>query len=82
MAVVAAGEGGFTHVNVDRHAVALEAVHRGRHHDERLLTDKVADAPLLLVVLGAAVRRQLELEGAGGAGEQQQAAEPLQRGGA
>lgn len=66
-----------TYVNVDQHAIALVAANLGRHHDEGIGADKVADAALLLEALGAAVRSQLQLEGAGGTDEEQQGAEPL-----
>ncbi len=68
-----------TYVNVDNHAIALEASNRRLDHNQRVAVDKVADAALLLVVLAAAVRRKLEPKCAGGAREQQEAAEPLQR---
>lgn len=65
-----------TYMNVDQHAVSLETVHRRRHNDQRVAAHKVADASLLLEALAAGVGEQVELEGVGGADEQQQAAEP------
>lgn len=68
-----------THMNVDDHAVALEAADDGLDGNHGVAGDKVADAALLAVALAARVRGQLELEGAGDADEQQEAAEPLER---
>lgn len=63
-------------MNVDQHAVSLEAVHRRRHNHQRVAAHKVADASLLLEVLAAGVGEQVELEAVGGADEQHKAAEP------
>lgn len=63
-------------MNVDHHAVSLVAVNRRRHHHQRVAANKVADASLLLEALAAGVGEQVELEGVGGADEQQKAAEP------
>lgn len=66
-------------MNVDLHAVALVAAHRGRDNDQRLLADEIPNASLLLDVLVAAVGDEVELEGVDDAGEQQQAADCLQQ---
>ena len=68
----------MTYVNVDLHAIALRAAHRGRDHDQRVPRDEVPDATFLLLCLLAGVRPDVELEGIGGSDEQQQAAEALQ----
>lgn len=65
-------------MNVDHHAVALEASNRRLDHNQRVAVHKVANAALLLVVLAAAMGRKLEAKRAGRADEQQEAAEPLQ----
>ena len=65
-------------MNVDQHAIALCPAYRSRDNDQRVLGDKVADASLLLHVLLARVRGDVELEGLRNAEEEKQAAGKLQ----
>lgn len=66
----------ITYMNVDQHAISPVAVHCRCHNHQRVAADKVANAALLLEGLAAGVGHEVELEGVGGADEQQQAAEP------
>ncbi len=66
-----------THVHVELHAVALVAVDNGRHDDQHVLGDKVADASARVLVVAVA-RLDVELERLrADRQQQQQAAEPL-----
>lgn len=67
-----------TYVHINNHSITLESIHRSRYNNQRLLSDKVADTPLLLVALAATVRNQIKLEGVGDSNQHQEAAEPLQ----
>lgn len=67
-------------MNVDLHAITLRPTNNSRNNDQRLLSHKVPDASLLLDVLLARVRRDVELQGIGDAEEEQKAAERLQKG--
>lgn len=68
-----------TYVHVDNHSVALKPVHSSRNDNQRLLSDKVANTPLLLGALAASVRNKVKLECVGDPNKHQQTAEPLQR---
>lgn len=64
---------GATYVEVHDHAIALVAIDGRCHHDEGVLSDKVANAALLRSC------DKVELESANGADKQQNAAEVLQQ---
>lgn len=70
---------GVPHAHVDSLAVALVAAHNGRHHDQGVLGDKVANAPVLAGVVSW-LGHQVELEGLDGAEEQHDAADVAQQG--
>lgn len=62
-----------TYVNVQLHAITLGATDSGRDDYQRVHGHKVADAPLLLLVLPARVRLDVEFEGAGDTEQHEQA---------
>ena len=65
-------------MNVDNHAIALEASNCRLDNNQGISVDKIANTALLLVVFAAAVGCELESKSSGRADEQQHAAEPLQ----
>lgn len=62
-------------MNIQLHPITLGTANSSRDDDQRIPRHKVADAPLLLLVLSARMRLDVKLEGAGDAHQQQQAEE-------